>query len=445
MQNLSIKPINQRVYASWGLGLMLAKYAIEYLVVTQFGGEGYSLLAFLTPVSAVRADSIVGAESWVAWFILAWSLPFVFTALWLSMRRALDAGYSPWLSLWILCPVANLFFMLTMCCVASSAKVSSPPSSEASANDRRDAGLWLSTILTGLALTTGVIVVSVYALNDYGATIFFSTPVLLGVICGYSQKQYMRTSGIGPAILISIGAVLLGCGVLVALAMEGIVCIVMALPIMVPAAAVGGLIGYLIASATAAGPAWMTIVLLCPSAALVEHALTQPIQYEVVSVVEVAASPSEVWDTVIAFPEIDAPPGWLFRLGVAYPVRARIDGQGVGATRYCEFSTGDFVEPITTWQQPSRLAFAVQEQPCPLTELSPYGNIHPPHLDGFMRSYKGEFRLIELPDGRTRLEGHTWYSVDMYPQMYWKIWTDSIIHSIHHRVLEHIREVVEAK
>ena len=214
---------------------------------------------------------------------------------------------------------------------------------------------------------------------------------------------------------------------------------------MLPAAAVGGLIGYFIASASQAGPSWMTIALLMPSAAIIEHALTQPVQYEVVSVVEVDATPSEVWDTVIAFPKIDTPPDWLFRLGVAWPVSARIEGQGVGAVRYCQFSTGDFVEPITTWQPPNHLAFSVEEQPCPLTELSPYENIHPPHLDGFMRSHQGEFRLIELPGGRTRLEGHTWYSVDMYPQMYWKIWTDSIIHSIHHRVLGHIKNVVEAE
>ena len=315
----------------------------------------------------------------------------------------------------------------------------------ASLKEHRDVGAWLGTIMTGLIMMTGLIIVSIYCLGDYGATIFFSAPVLLGAICGYSHKQYDRTSNPGIAIAISMAAVLLGCGVLIALALEGVVCILMAVPIMLPAAAVGGLIGYFIASASQAGPSWMTIALLMPSAAIIEHALTQPVQYEVVSVVEVDATPSEVWDTVIAFPKIDTPPDWLFRLGVAWPVSARIEGQGVGAVRYCQFSTGDFVEPITTWQPPNHLAFSVEEQPCPLTELSPYENIHPPHLDGFMRSHQGEFRLIELPGGRTRLEGHTWYSVDMYPQMYWKIWTDSIIHSIHHRVLGHIKNVVEAE
>jgi len=33
----------------------------------------------------------------------------------------------------------------------------------------------------------------------------------------------------------------------------------------------------------------------------------------------------------------------------------------------------------------------------------------------------------------------------MYPQLYWKVWTDSIIHAIHYRVLDHIGTVSEAK
>ena len=212
---------------------------------------------------------------------------------------------------------------------------------------------------------------------------------------------------------------------------------------MLPAAIVGGLLGYLIAQATMSGPAWLAVAFILPSSATIEHWLTKPVEYEVVSVVEIDASPDDVWQTVVAFPEIEHPPGWLHRLGVAYPVRARIEGQGVGAVRYCEFSTGDFVEPITVWDQPRRLAFDVQDQPCPMDEISPWEDIHPPHLHGYLTSHHGEFRLIETSDGGTRLEGRTWYSVDMYPQIYWKKWTDQIIHSIHFRVLNHIRDVVE--
>lgn len=56
---------------------------------------------------------------------------------------------------------------------------------------------------------------------------------------------------------------------------------------------------------------------------------------------------------------------------------------------------------------------------------------------------RGEFRLVALPDGRTRLEGSTWYTLDMAPQAYWTLWSDALIHRVHARVLEHVRDLAE--
>jgi hypothetical protein len=115
----------------------------------------------------------------------------------------------------------------------------------------------------------------------------------------------------------------------------------------------------------------------------------------------------------------------------------------VGAVRYCVFSTGAFVEPITLWEPGRRLAFDVASSPVPLRELTPFPNVSPPHRDGFLQSRRGEFRLVALPDGRTRLEGSTWYTLRMGPEGYWQMFGDYIIHQVHLRVLEHIR--VEAE
>jgi hypothetical protein len=60
-----------------------------------------------------------------------------------------------------------------------------------------------------------------------------------------------------------------------------------------------------------------------------------------------------------------------------------------------------------------------------------------------MASRRGEFRLIPLPGGRTRLEGSTWYQLEMGPQAYWSIWSDLVVHRIHGRVLRHIQAEVE--
>ena len=65
--------------------------------------------------------------------------------------------------------------------------------------------------------------------------------------------------------------------------------------------------------------------------------------------------------------------------------------------------------------------------------------------DQSLASQRGEFRLIPLPNGSTRLEGRTWYTFDMHPQAYWSLWSDLAIHAIHRRVLNHIKQLAEAK
>jgi len=227
-------------------------------------------------------------------------------------------------------------------------------------------------------------------------------------------------------------------------ALEGAVCLIMAAPLILPLGLLGGLIGKAIAHASRRPSAeLLAAILALPLLAGAEALLVRASERVVASAVEIDAPPEVVWDNVVDFPELTEPPAWYFSWGIACPQRARIVGRGVGATRYCEFTTGTFVEPITHWEQPRRLAFDVAEQPDPLFELTPYRYVHPPHLEHSLRSTHGEFLLIELPDGRTRLEGRTWYRLEMLPQWYWTIWSDALIHRIHERVLTHIKRLSE--
>jgi hypothetical protein len=231
-------------------------------------------------------------------------------------------------------------------------------------------------------------------------------------------------------------------------AMEGLICILMAAPIAVALSAMGGYLGYVIQSARW-GRRNSTVMLslalmLTPSAYGLEHVLPpQTTTYMVKSAIDVNASPEKVWQQVIAFSEIPAPDEMIFRAGVAYPIRAEIHGSGPGAVRYCMFSTGPFVEPIEVWQEPTLLRFRVTANPVPMNELSPYSHIEPPHLHGYFESHEGQFQLTQLPDGRTHLEGTTWYSHALWPQAYWRHWSDYIIHTIHMRVLRHIKVETE--
>jgi hypothetical protein len=71
---------------------------------------------------------------------------------------------------------------------------------------------------------------------------------------------------------------------------------------------------------------------------------TQPPRFVVHTAIDIQAPPEKVWQQVIAFSEIPPPAEWIFRAGIANPIRAEMRVSGSGAERYREFSTGAFVE-----------------------------------------------------------------------------------------------------
>jgi hypothetical protein len=235
---------------------------------------------------------------------------------------------------------------------------------------------------------------------------------------------------------------------LLGLAVEGVFCLLMALPLALPLAAFGGSFGYLVQRRRwypNGAPAFLSVLLIfVPGIQWVEHvAAPTPPVYVVRTTIDIQASPEKVWRQVVSFSEIAPPTEWMFRAGIAYPIRAGIQGAGVGAERHCVFSTGAFVEPIEIWDEPRRLKFSVTSNPAPMEEWTPYRHIEPPHLHGFLVSNGGQFLLTPLPNGGTRLEGTTWYRHSLWPAEYWRLWSDAIIHKIHLRVLRHIREEAE--
>ncbi|MBY0404422.1 MAG: hypothetical protein K2X66_11030 [Cyanobacteria bacterium] len=107
------------------------------------------------------------------------------------------------------------------------------------------------------------------------------------------------------------------------------------------------------------------------------------------------------------------------------------------------FSTGSFIEPITVWDEPHLLKFTVAKQPPAMKELSIYPDINPPHIEQYLRAEKGQFLLTPLPNGGTHLEATTLYNHKIWPSFYWQMWSDAIIHTIHERVLSHIKTLSE--
>jgi hypothetical protein len=304
-------------------------------------------------------------------------------------------------------------------------------------------------VLVTALVAVPVVVLGVSVLRQYGAGLFVGLPFALGfasaVLHGYHRPRSLATC-LGVAVL---GTLML-CLMLLAFAVEGALCLFMAAPIMLVLALLGATAGYFVQRRGLPPQAATTAVALALVAAPLlmgaEWAADTPAPlFEVRSDVDVAAPADVVWRSVVAFSDIPPPTEWLFRAGIAYPLRATIEGRGRGAVRHCVFTTGAFVEPIDVWEEPRLLRFGVVSLPPPMQEWTPYRHVRPPHLDGFLAAERGEFRLTPLPGGGTRLEGTTWYRHHMWPAAYWRLWSDAIIHRIHLRVLTHIRREAEER
>lgn len=304
---------------------------------------------------------------------------------------------------------------------------------------------WFAIIAPAL-VALGCSGLAVRGFGVYGWSLFIVLPLLVSTGASFlwslqPSRIFWSSYGIACASLLLLGVMLLF------IAIDGFICLAMALPISVVLGIPGTLLGrYLarLASSRRGGAALpcLLFVLFPPLAAF--DASTQSLlpMRSVTTSVAIRAPAERVWQIVIAFPPITKPADGIFRLGFAYPLSADISGNGVGAIRHCTFSTGSFVEPITQWQPPTLLGFDVTSCPEPMQEFSPYRDFHAKHLKNYMVSHHGEFR-IQQDGARTILQGTTWYTDSISPQWYWGPISDYIIHRIHERVLTHIKRIAE--
>lgn len=439
--------IGRSVYAFTGIILFLVKWNLDRLF-SFFANEVRYPTPFFYLLPEISSET-VRTDLILPCFGIA--LPFIYLGLVLTVKRMRSLGWPIYSSILFFVPFVNLLFFFLLSILPQNSPL------EWNRKNRPRTKEWLDRFLPrgkvacaslamGLSATLGTLFVSLSLLTgvgqDYGWGFFVGLPFAMGLTSAVTYGHHERRS-----LWACLGVALLTLGfsflLLLLLAIEGILCLLMAAPIALPLAAVGGWVGYLVQSSTfLKNPSLSVFVTTFLLMGFEEKALPEAPLFAVRSEVLVNAPPEKVWNHVVTFSELPPAEDWLFSLGIACPTCATIEGTGVGAIRHCNFTTGAFVEPITVWDEPNRLAFDVISQPPPMKELSPY-DIHPPHLDGHLESKRGEFRLRRFEEDKTILIGTTWYKHNMWPASYWKIWSDFLIGRIHRRVLNHIKKLSE--
>jgi uncharacterized membrane protein YhaH (DUF805 family) len=379
--------------------------------------------------------------------MLLLALAYLLAAAWalaaLSFRRAADADIDEGVAALTIAPIVQIPIVLFLCLMPSQAARDRAP---IGAQGGVEGSLWPAAaqgVVAGMALTLFAVAVGALVFGTYGFGMFVASPFVIGAATAYFANRRADIGGSRTASLVA-GATTLGGAALILAALEGLICIILASPLAFLAAFIGGLFGRAGALSTRRSPAQtLPAFALLPLLFALESVLGTATRFETQQTIEVQAPPAAVWQAIVHMGSIDEPLALPFRLGVAYPLRGEIIGEGVGAVRHGEFSTGTALERVTEWEPNRKLAFVVSTDVPAMRELSPYRHVHAPHVVGYFRTTRTSFELLPLPDGGTEVVERTSHELRLEPVLYWLPMARWVVHANNARVLAHIRRHAE--
>ncbi|MFN8441254.1 MAG: hypothetical protein U0175_10815 [Caldilineaceae bacterium] len=250
----------------------------------------------------------------------------------------------------------------------------------------------VTRILFGLRVPNDDLYSSIF--STMSVAFLFFVPLVVGALAVWFSPVEKRTSWTS-AFLLPIAA--LGLGALMAgiLAVEALICIIMALPILLPMGMIGGLLACLILRHRAAknNSAYMGALILLPFLAAPVEAqfAVQNATAVVESQIEIKADAATVWQQIIRVAPITERErsfspvfDWI---RAPKPLEATLDREGVGGVRTGKFEHGlKFIEAIQVWQPNERIEWSIQSDTHAVDE-GPWGEIGGKFFDVTAASY----------------------------------------------------------
>ncbi len=439
--------LGRRAYAACALPVVFSQHVFTALAIGATGGRPQAPWWFwLDPMRELMfpPHHLSPLHDLAAWVLPAgMALTLLADALLaaLSFRRARDARAYFWIAAFTVAPGLQAVAVLWLSLAPRRPEPAALHSGPGGKSTPQDA---VVGVLTGASLCLGAAVVATLVLHDYGWGLFLASPFVIGFVTAFLTNRH-GDRGAGRSITLVLYALALGALGLLGFALEGVVCLILASPLILAMGVVGGLAGRAVAlqASRRRGTAVMSVAIL-PLVLMGEIVLPPRAGFDSVESVEVAAPPAAVWSAITHMGPIPEPPAAPFRWGLAYPVRGEILGTGVGALRRGVFSTGVAYERVTEWSPERRLSFIVLSDPPTMTELSPYPHVNAPHDLGYFRTLDARFTIAPLADGKTRLALATRHELDLEPALYWLPIAQWATHVNKMRVLDHFRRQAEA-
>ena len=429
-------PVGRVTYSKAALALVLVKVLGDLWLGRAWPDVTLWRLDAVSPAVQVVPFSYFFGAMWSylerSLIPIAWSLPFLWVGVSMTARRAWDAGLSPFFSVLLLVPGLQLLLLLALCLA---------PSRRPEVMARADEETWERRLTLGVALiTVGGLVGGLailfsldFELSPAWITLFTAAPFLVGFATAMAWNWRFFESASSTQMIVqiavfsgSIGTVLLG--------FEGLIFLLVVLPVTAAIAALGGVLGRALAVGGRFGvPGSILLLFLAPLVPMFGG--VEDRSARVVKTTHRLVAPAEqAWPHLVR--SLESPPSRdpLVDSGLAVPEWAD-GGEPSSSERPAGSAPGGADGAITHWQEPVLVAL---DGPGSRSEGAAFSADRPRALRDRLVFERGEIRLVPLPSGRARIERSTWYRHDLAPRLYWDLWADALVHWTNRRFLRRV-------
>jgi hypothetical protein len=261
-----------------------------------------------------------------------------------------------------------------------------------------------------------------------GAALFLLVPVA----AGFSVVLVARTpvsAATAAALLSAVCSLVL----LVALGKEGVLCALLAFPIICVGLGIVAGIGIFVRKRfveRSKNHTTMTGILLLVGPTLIfageriERPLLQHTRTEMIqTTVEVNETPEKTWGRILSIDNIAASKPVLMYLGLPIPQRCVMQGHGIGGKRTCYFNVGYIEETVTGWNPPIYLGLSIDRT----------------HMPGrYWLAFENAEYQLQANGPRTLLTRRTTISSHLHPAWYWRGFERLGVESEHDYILRDV-------
>jgi hypothetical protein len=277
-------------------------------------------------------------------------------------------------------------------------------------------------------------------------TFIFLVPLAVGYASVAGSPQDQRRAF--TALLLSLAATFILLVTVLAVGVEGLICVVMMTPVFFVMALAGGALAIIVRKVRnrrMRATAFVMVLVLPYAAGPMEQRMPQLQTRRVVeNRIRIHADAPTVWRQIIRVPAIrpeEYRTTFIHRIGFPRPIEATLSHEGVGGVREASFERGVlFRETVIDWVPERRLSFTIAVDSIPTRTLDQHVTVGGEYFDVL----DGTYEIVPVAPGEVELRLWSTHRLSTHFNGYASLWTDFVMRQIQGNILQVVRHRAEA-